>query len=76
VCSSDLNNEDDTLGVDTGGATRTAPARVGNETNWEAVFAGGYYSMALKNNDSGIYAWGYVMEEANFNQRRIVIPAQ
>ena len=37
---------------------KTAPIQIGTDSDWEAVSAGGYYSLALK--DTGeLYTWGH-----------------
>ncbi|RQO74061.1 hypothetical protein DBR43_01250 [Pedobacter sp. KBW06] len=45
------------LGIGTKGTAVNTPTRVGNDTDWKMVLAGGNYTIAIKNNNT-LWSWG------------------
>ena len=47
-------------------AVRYVPERIGSDTNWGSVYAGGWYIMGLKS-DGSLWAWGQLGTNTNRN---------
>jgi alpha-tubulin suppressor-like RCC1 family protein len=51
------NNQYGQLGDGTSGNIQTIPIQIGTDTNWQIVSAGGYHTLAIKN-DGTLWTWG------------------
>ena len=54
----ELGNGENNANLTDTSKDKTAPIQIGTDSDWEAISAGGYYSLALK--DTGeLYTWGH-----------------